>query len=230
MTDLLPTKILPDKHCARLLSWIVFITLEFIVLIQGVQAYRNHFLTVYQLEHNYIHGLPFLWHFGMWGDFFIISPVVAYLVKHYFDQWRFSSVLISLTIGAISAGLLGWLYTLSTIPEAHMQNHHLTCVGVIHLLYMTVSVTIFLEFFLFTPSVVPSDLKVVSSLVVFHVFLGTHMALGILQFIIELDWYPGEPLKSIAGYLTIITIATTLFWRNLQVDSFARNLQTTKHF
>jgi hypothetical protein len=225
MTDLLHTKILKAKSCAPLLSWIVFITLEFLVLVQGVLAYRNHFLTVYQMEHNNIHGLPFLWHFGMWGDFFIISPSVAYLVRHYFHQWRLSSVSISFIISAISAVLLGWLYTFYTIPEAHMQNHHLTSVGIIHLLYMVVSVTIFLEFFLFTPSVTPSDLRVLSGLVLFHVFLGTHMALAILQFIMRLEWYPGEPLKSVAGYLTIIAIATALFWRNLQVDSFARNLQ-----
>jgi len=223
MTDRLHTK----NRFASLLGWFVFISLEFLVLTQAVLAYRDHFLTVYQIQNVHVlHGLPFLWHFGMWGDFFIISPIVAYLVRHYVDQWRYRSVLLSLTMGLISASLLGWLYTLSPIPEAHMQNHHLTFAGVIHLLYMAVAVTIFLEFFLFTPSVSPSELKVVSSLVVFHVFLGTHMALGILQFFIGLDWYPGKPLKSIIGYLTISTIATALFLRNLEVESFAKNVLT----
>ncbi len=226
MTNRLHTKTWTERHFASLLGWFVFIFLESIVLAQAVLSYKDHFLTVYQMQKvHVIHGLPFLWHFGMWGDFFIISPIVAYLVRHYFDQWRFRSLLLSLTLGCISAILLGWLYTLSTIPEAHMQNHHLTAAGVVHLLYMSVAVSIFLEFFLFTPSVSSTVLKVVSSLVVFHVFLGTHMALGILKSIISLDWYPGEPLKSIVGYLTIISIGTTLFWRNLQVDSFAKNIQ-----
>jgi|GEM_PF-2502366 len=228
MTELIRTNIQSEKRFALMISWIMFISLEFLVIIQAVLAYRDNFLTVNQIQNIHIlQGLPFLWHFGMWGDFFIISPVVAYLVRHYLNQWRFRSVLLSFTIGAISACLFGWLFTLSAVPEAHMQNHHLTSAGIIHLVYMAVAVTIFLEFFLFTPSVLPSELKVVSSLVVLHVFLGTHIALGILQFIIRLDWYPGKPLKSIIGYLTISTITTVLFLRNLQVESFAKKVQST---
>ena len=107
-----------------------------------------------------------------------------------------------------------------------MLNHHLTSAGIVHLLYMAVAVTIILEFFLFTTTVLPSHLKVVSCLLILHIFLGTHMALGILQFITKLDWYPDKPLKSIIGYLTISTITTSLFLRNLQDESFANKVKT----
>ena len=212
-----------EKRIVSLSSWFVFIALESLVLIQAILAFRNHFLTVNQMQDVHMNGLPFLWHFGMWGDFFIVSPVVAYLVRHHLYQWRWRSVMFSFTVGSISAILLGWLYTLSAIPEAHMLNHHLTAAGVIHLLYMTISVTIFLEYLLFTSHVSASELKVVSSLVIFHVLLGTHMALGILQLFMVLDWYPGEPLKSSIGYLTILTITTALLLRNLDLRSFASN-------
>lgn len=225
MIDWLHTKMWIEKRIASLLGWSAFIFLEFLILTQAVLSYQGHFLTVYQMQSIHVlHGLPFLWHFGMWGDFFIISPIVAYLVRNYLNQWRCSSVLLSLIMGSISASFLGWLYTLSIIPEAHMLNHHLTSAGIIHLLYMAVVVTIFLEFFLFTPSVSSSDLIVVSSLVIFHVFLGTHMALGILQFCIGLDWYPGDPLKSSIGYLIVLTIATALLLINLNQESLAKNL------
>ena len=230
MTDTLHTEMRDEKRFASILGWLMLISLELLVLGQVVLAYRDHFLTVSQMQAAHVpRGLPLLWHFGIWGDFFIVSPVVAYLITRYSGQWRSQSVLLSLTIGFMSASLFGWLWTLSAIPEAHMHNHHLTDAGAFHLLYMAVVLTVLLEFFLFTPSVPSSDLRAISALLVFNLFLGTHMALGILKFFVGLDWYPGEPLKSTFGHLTILTIAIALLLRNLGLDLLVNNGRKAAH-
>ena len=209
----------PERGLATVPAGIVFVCLEIGVLIQAVLAYRDHFLTASQMESIHVaRGLPFLWHFGMWGDFFIISPIAAYLTRQYGSQWRPRSVLISLAVGVTAASLLGWLYTFSAMPEAHVQTHHLTGAGVIHQCYMAAVVSVLVEFFIFTPSVSLRVLRVVSVLVMFHLVLGTHIALGVLNAFEPLHWYSGEPLKSIFAYATITTVAFALLWRNLNRD------------
>src|ERR1035441_4109578 len=209
----------PERGLATVPAGIVFVCLEIGVLIQAVLAYRDHFLTASQMESIHVaRGLPFLWHLGMWGDFFIISPIAAYLTRQYGSQWRPRSVLISLAVGVTAASLLGWLYTFSAMPEAHVQTHHLTGAGVIHQCYMAAVVSVLVEFFIFTPSVSLRVLRVVSVLVMFHLVLGTHIALGVLNAFEPLHWYSGEPLKSIFAYATITTVAFALLWRNLNRD------------
>src|ERR1035441_4916810 len=96
---------------AKVLAAIVFVSLEGLVVAQAVLAYRNHFLTVPQMKSLHIaYGLPFIWHFGMWGDFFMISSVAGYLVGRYAHRWRLPWVVVSLTIGSSSAFLLSWAY------------------------------------------------------------------------------------------------------------------------
>jgi hypothetical protein len=105
------------------------------------------------------------------------------------------------------------------MPEALVQNHHLTAAGIVHLFYMAVTVSVLIQFFFFTPAISARLLRAVSIVVLFHVFIGTHMALGILKAVVPLDWYSGEPLKSIFGWMTIVAVALGLLWRNLKLDS-----------
>jgi hypothetical protein len=37
-------------------------------------------------------GLPFLGHFGMWGDILLISPLSALIVAYYSKQWTPASL------------------------------------------------------------------------------------------------------------------------------------------
>jgi hypothetical protein len=200
----------------NLFGVVVFFLLEALVLIQADLANKTHFLTADQLQKQGIQGLPFIWHFGMWGDFIIISPIAAYIVSHYFNQWRLTTLSISFIGSLVSSALLGCFYTLSSMPEAHTMNHSLTLTGMVHLVYMFTAFTIFSEYFFFTPVIARVELAVISLLMFFHVFIGTHMALGIINEFIHFRWYPAQPLKSISGYLTIAVVSTALFWRNLQ--------------
>ena len=193
-----------------------FLFLECLVALQAWLAYRDQFLTVAQMQGKGIHlGLPFAWHFGMWGDLFIVSPLAAYVVGCYSSTWRLRWVLLSLAFGVAAAIILGWSYTLPDIQEAHAQNHSLTPTGVVHLVYTALVLAVFTQFFFFTENISPQLLRIASVLLIAHVFFGTHMALGLLNLFYSFDWYPAEPLKSVIGWGIVLTVVVGLIWRNV---------------
>jgi hypothetical protein len=193
----------------------VLIFFEALVALQVWFAYRDHFLTVSQMQGRGVAlGLPFAWHFGMWGDVFIISPLAAYAVGRFSSSWRLRWVLLSLALGMVTAIALGWSYTLPDFQEAHVQSHRLTLAGTIHLVYMGFALAVFAQFVFFTEGVPSRLLQIASVLLVAHVFLGTHMALGLLRLAMPLDWYPAQPLQSAVGWSIIVAVAGGLVWRN----------------
>jgi hypothetical protein len=203
----------PFAHAPAIVT---FICMECLVIVQGLLARQDHFLTVSQMRQRGIEqGLPFVWHFAMWGDILIVSGLAAYLIGRHSFSWHGSRVLASFAIGLALAIFLGWTYTFSKIPEAHIQNHQLTIAGVVHIFYMAIALAVFIQFFLFTKNVSVRLLTVTSLLLFIHVFFGTHMALGILKAIHPLSWYPVQPLKSLFGWITIATVAFGLVWRNV---------------
>jgi hypothetical protein len=196
---------------------VAFIFLECLVVVQAFLAHGDHFLTVSQMRQRGIdYGLPFAWHFAMWSDLTLVSPLAAYLIGRFYRGWSLRSVLSSLAFGFISSGLLHSVYTFSGMPEAHVQNHALTATGIVHAIYMGTAFSVFVQFFFFTQDVTPRMLRVVSVILVIHVFIGTHMALGIHNMVFPVDWYPGQPLRSIFGWATIAALTLGLLWRNLR--------------
>ena len=195
-----------------------FVLLECLVAVQAWLAHSDHFLTVAEMKAAGIdQGLPFLWHFGMLGDVVLVSPLAAYLIGRYRRQWLDATALLSLLIGALSSAALHWVYMLSELPEAHIQNHQLTAAGIGHLFYMAIAIAVFIQFFFFTADVPVPLLRVVSILLMVHVFIGTHMALGILTFISPQDWYPANPLNSVLGWAALAALVLGLLWRNYGV-------------
>lgn len=220
----------PEKHSSSAVFVVAFICLESLVLIQAFLAYEDRFLTVSQMRQRGIdQGLPFAWHFAMWSDLVIISPLAAYLIGQYHRRWSLPSMLASLAIGLVSSGFLHWLYSHSGMPEAHVQNHALTAAGMVHAIYMCIAFSVFLQFFLFTQDVAPRVLGVVSVLLLIHVFIGTHMVLGILNIAFPQDWYPGQPLRSILGWATIVALAAGVLWRNRR-DIVSREVNITEGY
>jgi hypothetical protein len=216
------------KSFASAPAIIALIFLECLVASQALLAYQDHFLTVSQMREQGINqGLPFLWHFGMWSDLFIISTLAAYLIGRYSSCWRLHRILASLAIGLISAGLMSWLYTFSGMPEAHVQNHHLTAAGVVHLVYMAIAIAVFIQFLFFTEGISDRLLRFVSVLLFIHVFVGTHMALGIITLIYPLDWYPAHPLTSIFGWGTVAAVGVSLALRNFELSRYLLLLKKT---
>src|SRR5712664_4952930 len=88
---------------------IAFTSLECLVAIQALSAYRDRFFTATQMQDRGVEqGLPFVWHFAMWSDLLIISSVAAYMIGQYFRRWQLRWILVSFAIGAISAAALSW--------------------------------------------------------------------------------------------------------------------------
>jgi hypothetical protein len=195
---------------------VAFVFLESLVAVQALLAYRDHFLTVAQMRHQSIaQGLPFIWHFGMWGDALVVSGLAAYVVGRYLHQWRArTTMLFSLALGFASAAFFSWTYTLSGMPEAHVQSHRLTAVGVEHFFYMGIALAVFIQFCFFTTNISTQLLGAVSFLLLVHVFVGTHMVLGILNIVYPQAWYPAQPLRSIPGWTIVVSLALGLIWRN----------------
>ena len=191
-----------------------FILFELLVVIQGWLAYRSQFLTPSQMLDSGVHaGLPLLAHLGMWGDVFIVSPLAVYIVGRFSRSWRFRWIVVSLIAGAALSALMGWSYLSASIPEAHVQNQHLTPAGWVHQVYMGLALAVFIQFFILTAQVPKPVLWAVSSALVLHVLLGTHMALGIYSLLHPIAWYPAEPLRSHQGLAVVLSVAIILFFR-----------------
>ena len=205
----------PPKNFNARSALAALLFLEALVALQAWLAFRDHFLSVSQMQGRGVSlGLPFAWHFGMWGDVFIVSPLAAYVVGRFTSTWRWRWILLSLTLGLAVAVAMSWSYILPDVQEAHVQSHGLTPAGVVHLVYMAFAIAVLTQFLFFTENVPSRLLRAASGLLVIHVFLGTHMALGLLHLVIPLDWYSAQPLKSIPGWSVIAMVAGGLIWRN----------------
>lgn len=214
---------LPSGRPRLRLGIVTFLGLEALVLAQALFAYQGGFLTASQMQLKGVaSGLPFLWHFGMWGDALVVSLLSALVVAYYSKQWTPASVALSGVVGLAVSGVMHWMYSLAAMPEAHIHAHQLTQAGMAHLIYMALVLTIFLQFFLFTPHLTARTLGVVSALVFIHVLAGTHIALGVLALLTPLEWYPGRPLESVIGWLIIALLAVGLLWRNFGFGIFKR--------
>jgi len=189
------------------------VCLEGLVVLQGWLAYSDQFLTVSQMQARGVaQGLPFVWHFGMWGDLLVISPIAAYIAGRYAMSWRLRNTLISIAVGLLAAILLSWLFTRSDVPEAHVQNHQLTLTGLTHGFYMAIAFAVFTQFFIFTRNISDLLLRLVSAFLLIHVFIGTHMILGILKEAHWINWYPGQPLESKTGYRRVLPNVVNCMW------------------
>jgi hypothetical protein len=195
---------------------IAFTLLEGLVAAQAISAYQDRFLTVAQMHERGISGgLPFAWHFAMWSDALVISGLSAGLVGAYWREWRRGSLWTSAGIGTASSAAMNWLYTWSSLPEAHVQLHRLTTAGYLHFAYMALAIAIFFQFFVCTEKPSTKLLRFVSLALFAHVIVGTHMLLGIWSSIHPLEWYPARPLSSFFGWLTIAAAGIFLAWRNV---------------
>ena len=134
-----------DRSSAAGAASLTLLLLSVLVLAQGALAYRSNLLTISQMRAAGVpQGLPFIWHFGIWSDFLVISPISAYLVGRYFHLWRLGRWWSSLAIGLVCASFLSWVYTLSSTPEAHVRNHQLTAAGFVHTVYAAAVIAILL--------------------------------------------------------------------------------------
>jgi hypothetical protein len=192
---------------------IVLICLESLVLLQAYFAFRDHFLTIEQMqEAGFKEGLPFKWHLAMWSDFFVISPLTAYITGRLRWNWREIGICFAIAFG--TTVVLGLLYTTSVVPEAHVRNHQTTAVGYFHLVYMLGTIWLLLQFLIYR-EVSKTCLRYVSIILFLHVAVGNHFLLGLLKrsYPSDFDWYPAQPIESLPGWLTVGAVGFGLLAR-----------------
>jgi len=189
---------------------VLTVSLCAVVWWQGWLAWKYCMLTPWEMDY-YLgkKGIPFLCHEGMWGDFFLISPLVAVIFSHYCIFWSFGRILSAVILGTIVS--CGMHISYQTIPwaEAHVQDGKLTVAGKILSVYMTIAIAVFILFYFATPNVDHRLLWIVSALLIVHTILGTHVVLGI----VKPKWYPGDPLHSWGTWLPIAVVALGTFGR-----------------
>ena len=191
----------------------VLVVLEMMVLLQGLLALIDGILTARDmLWYLGEEGIPFNCHEGMWGDFFLISPLIAIIMQLYWSSLTFDHCCIAAFVGIITSFGMHSTYKRIPWPETHVQYNVLTPAGVIHAIYMTIVVTIFLLFFFATSNPGHNLLWIASAVLTFHMILGTHVPLGI----IKPKWYPGDPLRSWSKtWIPILVVALATFGRTL---------------
>lgn len=202
-------------------------TMELLIVAQATAAYFDNFLTVGQMvAYHQPFGLPFLWHLGMWGDFFVVSPLCAMIVARFSNQWRRADVALSFASGIILSSAMVYGYSLGDIPQAHVQGHHTTAAGWLHLLYSGFAISILLLFYFRTVSASSSIVMFMTCALCVHLFIGTNMILGILKLAGGAPWYPAQPLESVPGWITIAFGSAALLWRTYSIVARRRSSRT----
>src|SRR5262245_65403999 len=108
-------------------AWSVFVLLQAFVLAQVALAWADGFLTVPDMQaRGYETGLPLMWHFGVWGDVLLISPLASLIVGRYAVQWRASQISVVMALAVLITLLLGWFYTTVNIPGSHVHEPQTT--------------------------------------------------------------------------------------------------------
>ena len=152
------------------------VVLEGLVLLQGMLAWRGGTLTMRQMERRGAsRGYSFLQHGGMWGDAFLVSPLVAYLISRYpFPYLSLWGLVL------FAASLVAWIVLLLKVyapasvemPEAHAFGGKVEPAGWVHVAY-AVPVTWVVLMTYFTPvHVLRGDLLLAAAALTFWSYLG----------------------------------------------------------
>ncbi len=156
-----------------------FVLLEVAIIAQGVCAWKTKFFTRNQGKKYGTASekfLPFVEHGGMYGDFIIVSPMIAWIIVSFATLWHLEAIIL-VGIGVTLVGLIPvLLWAKESVKEPAVWNKggKVSLAGWIHLVYMSVATTVFVLFYFFTPIELISSLaaKNISVLLIVHVLLG----------------------------------------------------------
>ena len=121
------------------MNLMVLIVGELLVLLQGILAYKDGYLTRKEMREYHdiaytLKGFSFMQHGGMWADVLLVSPLMAYLVHVHafaYDSWAGLAVLAG---SALVIRVLGRMYAAVSlkVPEAHAHDGKTTWAGRVH--------------------------------------------------------------------------------------------------
>ncbi len=194
------------------LGTMVFFAAEILIAWEAFSAYQEEFFTVKQMRlwRHIDKGLPFMAHLGMWGECFLISPILGIIVAKCGYKWDWVYVTFALFTGSILSWAMHEIWKLKNLPESHIMYGQLTTAGKAHRIYMAGALAILLLFF-FVPieGLSVQFTAFVYIILGFQVFCGSNIPLGILR----PYWYEDHPEKSFFNWAIVIGVCVLLGWR-----------------
>lgn len=172
--------------------YIGFLSITMIFL-EGLIAYKSSMLTPSQMlrKHpDYLRGLPFIAHGGMWGDLILITPLVMYIVANFVDQWTILQWLLMYVIGSLISLVMHVMYVQTPFPDSLAWKGGLSGAGVLHVVYMALMLSFVGMFYFYTTGASHDMVAVVSVVLAMHVAVGNHIVLGAFNRILHFSWCP----------------------------------------
>ena len=153
----------------------------------------------------------FIEHGGMWGDTFIVSPLVAYMVsemKHPSPWGSLVAISITVVVGVMMIRI--WAQATAGndgFDEAFARNGKLTISGWLHFVYMLPTLSVVIMYYWCQPR---GTVSVFQAGVV-SILMAVHTATGILQ----PDWHTNGKISSITWRIAFVMwalIAISFWW------------------
>ncbi len=188
------------------------------MVLQWWMAYIDHTDRLWRMRRYHSHGsLSFWGHGGMWGDIFLISPLLAVWMSAFspiwFDRVQAVNTVLVMGLGLILSVLahVWYVWNSEHTTSVHASRRRLTTAGMVHLFYMGLGFAGIIKFYFLTGhSLISFGLAIVSSIVIgIHVPLGTHF----LKAFIKLVDGDATKMKSREMWGTILTVWALLIWR-----------------
>ncbi|MDB4991860.1 MAG: hypothetical protein JWL75_105 [Parcubacteria group bacterium] len=193
----------------------VGVSMELLVIGGALAAYTDRFFFVSQMkERGIAQGFPFVIHGGMWSDFFIISPLAAFLIYSYATQWTVAEWITAGVVGVIVSLLLHFLvYIKGELPGSHGYDGKTTVAGWLHIIYTAVALAVLALFYFSTAGIRHNVLGIVS------VILALHPSIPLIGQALANkygpDWFPENPFKIPGIWLALVVIWLFIVWRCL---------------
>lgn len=189
--------------------YVVFLNL--LVLAEAWFAWRDGYLLMSQVRYSVPEGMKvavFAEHAGMWGDFFIVSPIVAYILSVYGARWEIRQLLTTFGCAAVTGLALAitWTEANHHLYESMARGGYVTVTGVIHMVYMVISLTAIAMYY-GTRGVSRRSAYAITALLTFHVGLGVLLPSWVTYgAIFPSAWAVALILWAILAIVALITI------------------------
>lgn len=176
-------------------------------------ARRDRLLTLSQMKKKYPSyrtDLPFIWHFGMWSDLFLISPLIGFLIAYFSVQWSSSGIITLSFIALLLSGLFHFIFAFSPFPDSLVWRQRISRAGWLHIIYTTAILTIIGLLFFSTEEVSFEVVAATAAIVALHTTLASKVFLGIInKYFLKYRWLP-TLLKKPDQWLSLIAVYTFL--------------------
>ena len=138
--------------------------------------------------------LPFSAHGGMWGDIFIISPLLGVVVATHGKEWRSDQIATTLVIGMVLSGIMHWQYRQTPFPDSLAWRgasfFGFSVAGMMHFIYMGAAFALIGLLYFSTPEGSRSFIIAASIALGAHGGCGNHMPLGTFSYTGLFAWCP----------------------------------------